>query len=102
MVSNFHAESADPKLNFSGIFAKNSLFGWRRLQLTILAEREAPQPKTQWREQLSLVLHGNKTHEQKQLTQKKHLSDHSRFYDQNISTVTLKLKIQNEITEKLF
>ena len=39
---------------------------------------------------------------QKQLTQKKHLSDHSRFYDQNLSTVTLKLKLQYEITEKLF
>ena len=37
MVSNFHAEFDEPKLNFSGIFAKNSLFGWRRLQLKILA-----------------------------------------------------------------
>ena len=101
MVSNLHAEFKDPKLNFSEIFAKNSLFddvdySWRYW----LREKPLNQ-KTHRREQLSKVIYGNKTHEQKQLTQQKHLSDHRRFYDQNISTVNLKLKLQNEITEKL-
>ena len=48
MVSNLDAEPKDPKINFSELLNKNSLFSWRRLQLTILAEMEATQPKNSW------------------------------------------------------
>ena len=39
---------------------------------------------------------------QKQLTQKKLLSDHSRFYDQNISTVNLDTEDSNSNPGKVF
>ena len=90
MVSNLDAESKDPNLNSGGIFPGNTLFddvdyswqNWRR--------GKPLNQKNQWREQLfRKVIHGNKTHEQKQLAQQKNVSDHSRFYDQNISTVNL-------------
>ena len=102
MVSNLHAEFKDPKLNFSEIFAKNSLFddvdySWRYW----LREKPLNQ-KTHRREQLSKVIYGNKTHEQKQLTQQKHLSDHSRFMIKLLAPWTLKPKIQIQIPEKLF
>ena len=103
MVSNLDAESKDPKLNFGGIFPKNSLFDDVDYSWQYWLRGKSLNQKNQWREQLSKkVTHGNKTHEQKQLAQQKNVSDHSRFYDQNISTVDLETEDSNSNHGKTF
>ena len=90
MVSTLDAESKDPNLNSSGIFPENTLFVDVDYSWQYWLRGKPLNQKNQWREQLSKkVIQGNKTHEQKQLAQQKNASDHSRFYDQNISTVNL-------------
>ena len=69
MVSNLHAKSKDPKSNFSGIFAKNFLFDDVDYSWRYWLRGKPLNQKTHGREQLSKVIHGNKTHELKQLTQ---------------------------------
>ena len=96
MVCNLDAESKDPKLKFGGIFPKNSLFDDVDYSWQYWLTGKPLNQKYQWREQLSKkVIHGNKTYELKQLAQQKHLSDHSRFYDQIISTVNLETEDSN-------
>ena len=96
MVSTLDAESKDPNLNSSGIFPENTLFVDVDYSWQYGLRGKPLNQKNQWREQLSKkVIHGNKTHEQKQLAQQKNASDHSRFYDQNISTVNLEFEDSN-------
>ena len=103
MVSNLDAESKDPKLNFGGIFPKNSLFDDVDYSWQYWLGGKPLNQKNQWREQISKkVIHGNKTYELKQWAQQKHLSDHSRFYDQNISTVNLETEVSNSNQAKTF
>ena len=103
MVSILDAESKDPNLNFGGIFPKSSLFDDVDYSWKYWLRGMTLNQKNQWREQLSeKVIHGNKTHEQKQLAQQKHLSDQSRFYDQNISTVNPETEDSNSNYRKTF
>ena len=103
MVSNLDAESEDPELNFGGIFLKNSLFDDVDYSWQYWIGGKPLNQKNQWREQISKkVIHGNKTYELKQRAQQKHLSDHSRFYDQNISTVNLETEDSNSNHGKFF
>ena len=102
MVSNLDAESKDPNLYFGGFFPKSSLFGDVDYSWQYWLRGKTLSHKNQWREQLSKVIFGNKTHEQKQLTQQWHFSDHSRFYDQNISTVNFETEDPNSNHGKIF
>ena len=96
MVSNLDADSKDPILKFGGIVPKNSLFDDVDYSWQNWLGGQPLNEKIQWREELSKkVIHGIKTYELKQLAQQKHLSDHSRFYDQNISTVNLETEDSN-------
>ena len=68
MVSNFDAEPKDPNLKSGGIFPENTLFDDVDYSLKYWLRGKPLNQKYQWREQLSKkVIHGNKTHEQKQL-----------------------------------
>ena len=103
MVSNLDAKSKDPKLNFGGIFPKNSLFDDVDYSWQYWLGGKPLNQKNQWREQISKkVIHGNKTYELKQRAQQKQLSDHSRFYDQNFSTVNLETEDSNSNHGKTF
>ena len=103
MVSNLDAESKDPNLISGGFFPKNSLFDDVDYSCQYWLRGKSLDQKNQLREQISKkVTHGNKTHEQKQLAQQKNVSDHSRFYDQNNSTVDLETEDSNSNHGKTF
>ena len=69
-----------------------------------MAEREDTQPKRSLERAIikEKAIHGNKTLKQKQLAQEKHLSDHSKFFDQNISTVNPETEDSNSNQGKTF
>ena len=103
MVSNLDAESKDPNLKSREVFPGNTLFDDVDYSWQNWLRGKPLNQKNQWREQLSKkVIHANKTHEQKQLAQQKNVSDHSRFYDQNISTVNLETNDSNSNHGKTF
>ena len=103
MVSNLDADTKDPNSNSAGSFPENTLFDDVDYNWHYWLRRKPLNQKKQWREQLSKkVTHGNKTHGQKQLAQQKNVSDHSRFYDQNISNVNLETDDSNWNHGKFF
>ena len=74
MVSNLDAESKDPNLNSGGIFPENILFDDVDYSWQYWLRGKPLIQKKEWREQLSKkVIRGNKTHEQKQLAQRKNV-----------------------------
>ena len=103
MVSNLDAKSKDPNFNSGGIFPENTLFDDVDYSWQHWLRGKPLNQKNQWREQLSKkVIHGKKTHQQKQRTQQKHLSDHNRFYAKNKSTVDLQSEDQNSNPGRTF
>ena len=103
MVSNLDAESKDPNLYSGGISPEKTLFDDVDYSWQYWLRGKPLNQKNQWREQLSKkVIHGKKTHEQKQRAQQKNVSDHSRLYDQNISTVNLETEDSKSNQGKTF
>ena len=103
MVSNLDAESKDPTLNSGGIFPENTLFDDVNYSWQYWLRGNPLNQKYQWRQESSKkVIHGNKTHQQKQRTQQKYLSDHNRFSAKNNSTVDLQSEDQNSNPGRTF
>ena len=74
MVSILGAKSKDPNLNSGGIFPENTLFDDVDYSWQYWLRGKPLIQKKEWREQLSKkVIRGNKTHEQKQLAQRKNV-----------------------------